>query len=228
MSKGKLKKFSEVASFPNVYQNYNFQDPKLTDYMGETVDLKGKWNSSHFKNDLPITLELACGRGEYTVNLAQKFPDRNFIGVDIKGARIHQGAKIAMNENLGNVAFLRARIEQLDLFVGKNEIDEIWITFPDPFLRPSKARKRLTSPRFIEQYRHVLKHQGHIHLKTDSEPLYDYTLEIIEELNLPKLENYADIYGLEKLPIPELEIKTYYERMHLENQLTIKYIKFGL
>ena len=178
MSRHKLKKFAQLESFPNYYDNTDVRDPKNLVFMGQKVAIKGKWSSDYFKNDNPITLELACGRGEYAVALGRMFPDRNFIGVDIKGARIHQGATTALNEGLTNVAFLRTRIEMIEHFFAKDEVDEIWITFPDPFLRDADADKRLTAAPFLQRYRHFLQPDGVVHLKTDSPDLYDFTLEI--------------------------------------------------
>ena len=152
--RNKLQKFAELLTFPNVYENFDPENPQLIGLNGMPVDRKGKWKKEHFKNDFPITLELACGRGEYSLGLGRMYPERNFIGVDIKGARIWKGARIALEENLTNVAFLRTRIEQIALFFDPEEIDEIWITFPDPFLRKSKANRRLTSCRFLSGGRH--------------------------------------------------------------------------
>ena len=226
--KNKLKKFSEVLTYPNVYQNFDPKYPRLV--LGEDieVDFKEKWATEHFKNNHPITLELACGRGEYTVALAKAYPDRNFIGVDVKGARIWQGASQALEQNLGNAAFLRTRIEQINLFVGTDEVNEIWITFPDPFLRESKDRKRLTSSKFLNLYKHILKKGGILHLKTDSPVLYDFTLETLRQYEGAHiLYNNDDIYS-SPLAYPELEFKTYYERSHLEAEKTIKYIRFTI
>ena len=226
MSKrNKLLKFAELLSFPNVYENYNPKEPKLIGQNEEEVDLKGKWGASHFGNNQPITLELACGRGEYTLGMARMYPDRNFIGVDVKGARIWKGARIALEENLNNVAFLRTRIEQLNLFFAKEEVDEIWITFPDPFLKNSKENRRLTAPRFLSNYREILKSSGIIHLKTDSPELYEFTLEVLETHPTAKLLYHDDNIYAKPLPLPELELKTYYEDMHLAAKKSIKYVK---
>ncbi len=226
--KNKLLKFAELLSFPNVYENYNPLEPLLYGLQGEPVSMKGEWASRHFRNGNPITLELACGRGEYTLGLARQNPHRNFIGVDVKGARIWKGAGIALEEQLHNAAFLRTRIEQAALFFAAGEASEIWITFPDPFLRNSRANRRLTSPRFLDEYKKVLQPGGLIHLKTDEPLLYDYTLEVLAEY--PGAEIICqdeDIYA-KPLPMPELELKTYYERMHLEEGKKIKYIRFRL
>jgi tRNA (guanine-N7-)-methyltransferase len=230
MSRQKLKKFAELLSLPNVYENPDSSLPQLIGLNGETIDMKGQWNAKHFKNNNPITLELACGRGEYALSLGKIFPERNFIGVDVKGARIHQGATKAKEAGLDNVAFLRTRIEQINLFFGKNEIHEIWITFPDPFLRESKANRRLTSSWFLEKYKLFLMENGLIHLKTDSPVLYDFTIETLN--NHPNTEGghllvYNDDIYSKPLTMKELEIKTYYELKNIANS-TIKYIQFKL
>jgi tRNA (guanine-N7-)-methyltransferase len=226
--KNKLKKFAEVASFPNVYENIDPKNPKLTGIDREPVDLRSKWATGHFGNNNPITLELACGGGEYTLDLAERYPNRNFIGVDIKGARIWKGAKKALDRKLNNVAFLRTRIEQIALFFDLAEIEEIWITFPDPYLKKSKKNKRLTSKRFINEYRKILRPEGIIHLKTDEPNLYNFTLEtLLEDHKCNLTYHNPDIYA-STLLIPELEIKTYYEKMHLEHGKTIKYIQFTI
>lgn len=224
MAKKKLLKFSQLATFPNTYQNHKIQELLLTDYQGEKLDLKGKWGDHHFKNDQPITLELACGGGEYTVQLAQMHAHRNFIGVDIKGNRIWKGARVALAQELNNAAFARFRIEKIVHFFGKAEISEIWITFADPFLK--KPNRRLTAPLFLERYRHILQPDGVIHLKTDSDDLFDFTLEVIENEKLTIEDMNTDIYAGE-LPLPELNFKTYYEQMHLANNKTIKYVRFS-
>lgn len=226
--KNKLKKFAEVLSFPNVFENYNPKDPKLIGKDGIEVSLKSHWAKKHFNNDNPITLELACGGGEYTLALAEAYPNRNFIGVDIKGARIWKGATKAIENNLSNVAFLRTRIEQISEFFDKEEIDEIWITFPDPYLKKSKKNKRLTSARFINEYRKILKHGGIIHLKTDEPNLYQFTLETLaEDQNCELKYHNPDIYS-GTLLISELSYKTFYEKMHLEEGKTIKYVQFTI
>jgi tRNA (guanine-N7-)-methyltransferase len=229
MSKrNKLQKFSELLTFPNVFENFDIKQPELVGENGMPVEMKGKWRENFFKNENPITLELACGRGEYTLALARRYPERNFIGVDIKGARIWKGAKTALNEDLTNVAFLRTRIERIDQFFAREEVDEIWITFPDPFLRKSKANRRLTSPVFLRAYRKIIRAQGTIHLKTDEPNLYEYSLEVLSgHLRAKILHKSEDIYAGE-LPFEELEIKTYYEKMHLREGKKIKYIRFYL
>jgi len=226
MSKNKLKKFAAIATFPNVYENFTHDNPQLIGVDGETVDLKGQWAEKHFKNNNPITFELACGKGHYTLGLARQYPNRNFIGVDIKGARIWKGASMALEENLTNVAFLRTRIEQINYFFEKDEIDEIWITFPDPFLK--KENRRLTGPRFLERYRQMLKEDGVVHLKTDSDELYEFTMEVLENEKEVTIQYQDDDIYSKPLPMPELDIKTYYEVIHLGIGKTIKYVRFKL
>ncbi len=226
--KNKLKKFADLSSFPNVFQNHDVRQPRLIDYNDEKVEMKGNWNAHYFKNDHPLILELACGKGEYTVGMAQTNPDINYMGVDIKGNRIWKGATDAMDLGLKNVAFLRTRIEQIELFVGTNEVDEIWITFADPFLKKGKANRRLTAPPFLDRYRKILKPGGLVHLKTDEKQLSDFTLEVIKDDPATNLLYYKeDIYS-EPLDFPELEIKTYYEKMHLVKGKTIKYLRFTI
>lgn len=229
MSKrNKLEKFAEVLSFPNTFENFNAKDPQLLGKNGEPVDLRGVWRQNYFKNNHPITLELACGRGEYTLALARSYPDRNFIGVDIKGARIWKGASIALEEHLSNVAFLRTRIEQINLFFAPGEISEIWITFPDPFPKKGKANRRLTAPNFLSYYRKLLSPGGIVHLKTDADSLYAFTLETIQsDPSIEILYQNDDIY-CRPLHFSELAHKTYYENMHLEAGKTIKYVRFTL
>lgn len=229
MSKrNKLQKFAELLTFPNVYENFDPKRPQLVGVEGASVSLKGRWAKDHFGNARPIVLELACGRGEYTLGLARQNPERNFIGVDIKGARIWKGAKIALTQSIDNAAFLRTRIEQIALFFDPGEVSEIWITFPDPFLKKGKANRRLTAPRFLREYGKILKKEGLIHLKTDSPELYDFTMETLTET--PRIEvlyHDDDIYK-KTLPTPELELKTYYEAMHLAEGRKIKYVRFRL
>lgn len=226
--KNKLQKFADVLSFPNVYECYNVQKPSLVGVGMQAVDLKGRWHEQHFKNRNPITLELACGAGEYSVALARQFPQRNFIGVDIKGNRIWRGAKNALEEQLQNVAFVRTRIEVIEHFFAPGEIDEIWITFPDPFPRSSKANRRLTSTYFMEKYRRILRQNGLVHLKHDDPDFYQFTLETIAADPACKLiYTSADIYK-NPLAFPELEIKTRYELMHLKAGKNIKYIRYTI
>jgi len=229
MSKrNKLQKFAELLSFPNVYENFGLETSSLVGENGKMVELQGKWNELHFKNQNPLTLELACGKGEYTLGLARRYPNRNFIGVDIKGARIWKGAGIALKEGLKNVAFLRTRIEQIASFFAAGEVSEIWITFPDPFLRKSKANRRLTSPRFLKEYCKILQPGGLVHLKTDEPNLYEFTLEVLKDTPYCSLlQHNEDLYA-QAMPLPELEIKTFYERMHLLEGKKIKYVQFRM
>ncbi len=227
MSKGKLVKFAEMSSFPNVYQNFEGHGSELlTRNDGAEIVMRGQW-AAHFGNDNPITLELACGGGEYAVAMAAMYPDRNFIGIDIKGARIWRGAKQALRANLPNVAFIRTRIEELLYFFAASEINEIWITFPDPFLRKSRANHRLTSGRFLAMYPKILVANAKIHLKTDEPNLYAYTLETIAEANGTILYHDNNIYAKE-LILPELGIKTYFETIDIARENTVKYIQFTL
>lgn len=226
--RNKLKKFADLLEFPNVYENFDFNNPTLTGIDNIDFAAKGNWNKEHFKNDNPITLELACGRGEYTLGLAQMYPNRNFIGVDIKGARIWQGATKAIEENINNVAFVRTQIEQIAEFFDKGEVSEIWITFPDPFLKDSKSNRRLTSPQLLPEYKKILAKDGIVQLKTDSTELYEFTLETLAEQNdYTPIYNSADIYA-DELIMPELELKTYYEGLHLKKGKKIKFIRMKL
>lgn len=223
--RNKLKRFEDLNRFSNVIENLVYDKPVLYWDRNTPIDLKSQWNSKFFGRDKPLVLELACGRGEYTVQLAKDYPDKNFIGVDIKGARIWKGAHYALENNMKNVGFLRARIESIHKFFGKNEVDEIWITFPDPFTRESKENKRLTSKRFLELYKMILKPSSPIHLKTDDDGLYHFTLEVLYSLNIVPIYHSADIYS-GSLYTPELAYKTYYEMQHLAAGKTIKYIQF--
>lgn len=226
--KNKLKKFEDLLSYPNVYENYDPKFPKLLLGKDLEVDMKGKWANAHFKNNNPIILELACGRGEYTEALAQAYPDQNFIGVDVKGARIWQGATNTLANSQHNAAFLRTRIEQISLFFDAKEVDSIWITFPDPFLRESKENKRLTSSRFLDQYQKIIKKGAEIHLKTDDTTLYEFTLETLKNYkNANIIYQNNDIYASE-LAFDELKYKTHYEKEHLADGRKIKYIRFTI
>ena len=206
-----------MESYPNVFQ-YSFEALKSGEF-----SMKGKWNVDYFKNNHPIVLELGCGKGEYTTGLARIYPDKNFIGIDIKGARMWTGATEALNENLANVAFLRTHIELINLFFAENEVSEIWITFPDPQM--NKTNKRLTSTRFMKEYSRILKPGGMIHLKTDSNFLHTYTLAMAKENLLDILFNTSDLYNSE-LDDEILNIQTYYEQQWRARGINIKYIKF--
>ncbi|POY39404.1 tRNA (guanosine(46)-N7)-methyltransferase TrmB [Solitalea longa] len=213
MGKNKIRQFAELDTFHNVFQ--------------KDGSLKGKWRTEFFKNDHPIVLELACGKGEYTVNLAKQFPEKNFIGVDLKGNRLWTGAKMAIEDRIENVAFLRIQIEHLQSYFETMEVDEVWITFPDPQPQVSREKKRLTSMRFLEVYRPILKENAIIHLKTDNDQLYEYTLEVIAENKLTLLANTNDVYYSELLD-EVLSIKTYYERKYLSQGKNINYVRFSL
>jgi len=226
--RNKLMKFTELLTFPNVYENFDPSDNKLVWIEGKKVEMKGKWQDEHFKNENPITLELACGRGEYTLALAHRYPERNFIGMDIKGARIWKGASQALEHHLSNVAFIRTKIELSGGFLAKNEIDEIWITFPDPFLKSKKYNRRLTSPNYLSLYGRFLRNDGRIHLKTDSDELFEHTMEVLDEGGHKVEYVDEDIYRGTDLCHPDLDIKTYYEKQHLNKGKTIKYVRFRL
>ncbi|MBE8722838.1 tRNA (guanosine(46)-N7)-methyltransferase TrmB [Sphingobacterium pedocola] len=213
MGKDKLRKFAEVATFKNVVQ------------LDAGLGYKGKWSSEFFGNDKPLVLELACGKGEYTVNLAKLFPERNFIGIDYKGNRIWRGAKTALEEGIANVGFLRIQIEKILEFFEENEVSEIWITFPDPQPQDSREKKRLTNPKFLERYQLVLKEEGIMHLKTDNDGFYAYTLEQLALLETPKNKETADLYK-SNLVDEVLSIKTYYERKYLAVDKNINYVQW--
>ncbi len=219
MGKNKLRKFAEMEQIDLVFQ-YPFAR-----LQNEPFPLKGKWHSGFFKNDNPIILELGCGKGEYTVGLAQRFPDKNFIGIDIKGARMWSGARRAETEGMSNVAFLRTSIELLESFFAPGEVAEIWITFPDPQMK--KVNKRLTSTRFNGIYRKVLVDGGTVHLKTDSPFLYTYTSLMARLNSLPVVSDTNDLYGCGQVS-DILDIKTYYERQWLSRGMTIKYFSYNL
>lgn len=221
MAKNKLKRFQENATLPNIIQ------PKFEEVFRVDHSIKGKWSETYFKNEKPIVLELGCGKGEYTVGLAKQFPEKNFIGVDIKGARLWRGAKTAHETGMANVAFVRTRIENITSFFGKDEVSEIWITFPDPQLKRINALKRLTSSIFLGLYKTILKPQGLIHLKTDSQELHIYT-KALAELNELKVHSCTnDLYSTVKED-PILSIRTFYEQQFLDIGKTITYICFEL
>lgn len=222
MAKRKLQRFAEVETFDNVIQ---MPFTKVQ----EGVEYKGRWASDFFHNTNPIVLELGCGKGEYTVGLASKYPGKNFIGLDIKGNRLWRGAKTAIEEGLNNVAFIRTRIDFIENCFEENEVSEIWITFPDPQPQEGKAKKRLTSPLFLSRYKKLLIPEGYIHLKTDSFPLYEYTLEVIQEGNHTLVLDTSDLYN-EKDENFDLAkaFQTYYEKRFLEEGKTINYIRFQL
>lgn len=220
MGKNKLRKFAEMEQLPNVLQ---FPFGKL---QADGFDMKGRWNEAFFGSSNPIVLELGCGRGEYTVGLAREFSDRNFIGIDIKGARMWTGAKEAHLTGLNNVCFLRTNIELLDQFFAPGEVAEIWITFPDPQMK--KTRKRLTATNFLEMYRRILAPDGIINLKTDSPFLYEYTSRSVALNALPVVKQTADLYATPEGVNRILDIRTHYEKQWLARGMKIKYLAFRL
>ena len=220
MGKNKLERFAENETFENLFQH--------TDYRlreGEIFPLKGRWCSDYFKNGNPITVELGCGKGEYTLGLAERFPDRNFIGIDRKGARLWRGCKNATVNGQKNAAFIRTKIEDLHYFFAEGEVSEIWVTFPDP--QPKKPRKRLVSPHFIDIYRPIMKPGCVIHLKTDSRLLYEFLLETIKEENWTLIDCTEDIYNANCDNLLK-EIQTFYEKKWLEENSIISHISFKI
>lgn len=239
MGKNKLARWTELGSYDNVIQ------PEIGDVSGKDHPVKGRWNHELFKNENPIVLELGCGKGEYTIGLANSFPEINFIGIDIKGARMWRGAKTACEQKLPNVAFLRTRIEFINSFFSADEVNEIWITFPDPHPGGRNANKRLTSPWFLNSYRNFLKNKGLIHLKTDNKELYDFTKKVLSYNNLETIHSTNDLYS-EKIVVKSdlpflisgekpgvnyediLSIRTHYEKIFLKAGLKINYLSFRL
>jgi tRNA (guanine-N7-)-methyltransferase len=215
--KRKLERFKEIEERSNVIE----PTKEIYHYV------KGKWNQDIFQNESPITIELACGRGEYTVGLANLFPNKNFIGVDVKGNRMYIGAKKALNNKLSNAAFLRTQIEMLPDYFAKGEVSEIWITFPDPQLRFSKAKKRLIHPKFLRMYQQFLEPDGRIHLKTDSPDLYDFTKTVIEFHNCNLIADDPDVFSKKEV-LKELQIKTHYESLDIAGHNRIHYLCFSL
>lgn len=223
MGKNKLRRFEENKTFHNVFQ-------PSREEMIDGFDLKGKWNQEFFKNDHPIVLELGCGKGEYSVALAQQFPEKNFIGIDIKGARFWRGAKTAIENNKNNVAFLRTQIELVDHAFAENEVSEIWITFPDPQIKFKRTKHRLTHPEFLKKYHHVLNEEGIVHLKTDSEFLHGYTHGVIQMEGHDVLLSNHNVYNPDNFEIPSeiTSIQTFYEKKFLKENKNITYIRFKL
>ncbi|QNJ97214.1 tRNA (guanosine(46)-N7)-methyltransferase TrmB [Constantimarinum furrinae] len=219
-SKNKLKRFKENETFANVIQ------PTREEVFSNSLQLKGSWKSKFFKNDHPLILELGCGKGEYTINLAKSYPDKNFLGIDIKGARFWRGAKTALEDGLHNAGFLRTQIELIDLLFAENEVDEIWITFPDPQIKYKRTKHRLTNAEFLEKYKQILKPDGVVHLKTDSEFMHGYTLGLLHGRNEEVIYAHHDVYGNDHSPEEVTQIQTYYESQYLEVGKKITYIKF--
>lgn len=233
MAKNKLKKFDDIEDFKNMLQ-YKFDDNtkelyKKVRYLNNYIDIKGNWNQTIFKNDNPIVLELACGKGHYTLELARRFPDKNFIGVDIRGERLWQGAKTGLEEELPNVAFFRTQIEFIDHFFSKDEVNEIWITFPDPYPKKRHAQKRLTSPKFLTLYRNILLNNGTVHLKTDCTSLFHYSVETVVEEKLPVERVIFDVYDhFEGKKDILVDVQTHYEKLFSDKGEKIKYLQFKL
>lgn len=220
MAKSKLERFADIDEFENVFE--------LTDFQKDSnAKPKGLWREKIFQNENPVVLELACGKGEYTVELAEKEPCRNFVGIDIKGSRLWKGARKARDEGLKNVRFLRIYIDHLSEYFAAREVDEIWITFPDPYLKGGDRNKRLTSERFLNTYQSLLKKPGLIHLKTDSKPLFEFTEYMVNDFGGTVIERVEDVYK-ERGNDEYLTIKTDFERKHLEKGKIIKYLKFCL
>ena len=220
MAKNKLKKFAQMKEYPHVIQ------PTL-DEMKEGFCLKGKWGKDFFKNNNPLVLELGCGMGEYSVGLAKKYPDKNFLGIDIKGARIWQGATESLEKGVKNVGFLRIRIDWIEMCFAKTEVDEIWITFPDPQIKKRRGTKRLTHPGFLKRYKKILKGDAPIHLKTDSQFLHGFTLGVIAGENHILEDATEDLYNSNQQR-EHMDIKTHYEKIFLKKGLPITYLRFKL
>ncbi|NDC30890.1 MAG: tRNA (guanosine(46)-N7)-methyltransferase TrmB [Bacteroidetes bacterium] len=212
MAKRKLQQFAEYTSFPNTF-----------DFARE---MKGIWNAEYFKNNHPITIELGCGKGEYSVALAQAFPERNFIGIDIKSNRMWRGAKTAIENNLTNVAFMRASIHLIEEFFDNNEVSEIWITFPDPFPKDKHDKHRLTHPRFLERYKKIIKPDTIINFKTDDDGLFQFTIETLEQQKIKPLQVILDVHHSDEADEYLKNIKTYYEKLFSGRGRTIKFLKF--
>jgi len=221
-SKNKLKRFKENETFSNLFQ------PSRETLLTDQFEMKGRWQADYFKNSNPIILELGCGKGEYTLALSERYPDKNFIGIDIKGARIWRGAKTALQEQRHNVAFIRMQIELIENAFASGEVSEIWITFPDPQIKYKRTKHRLTNPEFLKRYKNILKENGLIHLKTDSEFLHGYTIGLLQGLGHEILMAHHDIYVNTEAPIEVVEVQTYYEKQFLQQGKAITYLKFRL
>ena len=221
-SKNKLKRFKENETFHNVFQ------PTRSQLVDEVYQYKGKWNDQVFKNNNPIVLELGCGKGEYTVALAKQYPNKNFIGIDIKGARFWRGAKTAVEEDIPNAAFIRTQIELIEYVFAENEVDEIWITFPDPQIKYKRTKHRMTNSEFLKRYKKVLKPEGVMNLKTDSEFMHGYTLGLLHGEGHEVLYANNDVYRQEGSPEEVTSIQTFYESQYLEQNKPITYIRFKI
>jgi len=221
-SKNKLKRFQDNEVFQNVIQ------PLRSEIVDEEFQFKGKWKRDFFKNDKPLILELGCGKGEYTLGLAERNKDCNYLGIDIKGARFWKGAKTALEDDMPNVGFLRTQIELVDQVFAEGEVDGIWITFPDPQIKWKRTKHRMTNPEFLKKYKHILTKEGVIHLKTDSEFMHGYTLGILEGLGHDILYAHHNIYVNHEAPEEVVGIQTFYEQQYLDKNKSITYLKFRL
>lgn len=221
-SKNKLKRFRENETFNNVIQ------PTRDELVNQNFGHKGQWNDKYFKNNHPLVLELGCGKGEYTIALAKRYPNKNFIGIDIKGARFWRGAKTAIEDSIENVAFLRTQIELIDFAFAEQEVDEIWITFPDPQIKYKRTKHRMTNMEFLQRYKKILKPEGVIHLKTDSEFMHGYTLGLLHGAGHEVLYANHDVYKQEGSPEEVTSIQTHYEGIYLEKNKAITYIRFKI
>lgn len=219
-SKNKLKRFKENQTFKNVIQ------PERDILENDRFELKGQWHKKYFKNQRPIVLELGCGKGEYTLHLATQNPDKNFIGIDIKGARFWRGAKTALEQNCKNIAFVRAQIELIENLFADDEVAEIWITFPDPQIKLKRSKHRLTHPDFLNRYRQILRFGGSVHLKTDSEFLHGYTLGLMNDPAYQLIYAHHDIYNNPHAPLAAVAVQTFYEKMFLKQNKPITYLQF--
>lgn len=221
-SKNKLRRFKENETFDNVIQ------PTRELLVKQEFDVKGHWNETVFKNNQPLILELGCGKGEYSIALAKRFPNKNFIGIDIKGARFWRGAKTALEEGIANVAFLRTQIELIDHAFAEQEVDEIWITFPDPQIKYKRTKHRMTNSEFLKRYKKILKSDGVVNLKTDSEFMHGYTLGLLHGEGHEVLYANHNVYKQEGSPDEVTSIQTYYEGQYLEKNKAITYIRFKI
>ncbi len=221
-SKNKLKRFRENETFSNVIQ------PTREEVVEGTFPLRENWSRDFFKNEKPIVLELGCGKGEYSVGLAREYPEKNFLGIDIKGARFWRGAKTALEEGLENVGFLRSQIELVDLLFGENEVDEIWITFPDPQIKYKRTKHRMTNTEFLQKYKKILKPEGVVNLKTDSEFMHGYTLGLLHGEGHEIIQANHDVYKNEYSPKEVIGIQTFYEKQYLEQGKPITYVQFRI
>ncbi len=221
-SKNKLRRFRENETFSNVFQ------PNRDTLVNKEFTLKGHWNKTFFKNENPLVLELGCGKGEYSIALAKRYPNKNFIGIDIKGARFWRGAKTAVEEHIPNVAFLRTQIELIDFAFAQNEVDEIWITFPDPQIKYKRTKHRMTNSEFLKRYKQILKPEGVVNLKTDSEFMHGYTLGLLHGEGHEVIYANHNIYKQEGSPDEVTSIQTFYESQYLEINKPITYIRFKI